>query len=234
MSQSHQEAKAPSHLFPEDLSRSPRTRPIFIGGNLHADTLIEAYSKGIFPWSNRGESIHWWCPDPRCVFIPGNVSISRSLQNRLNRKEYQVSIDQDFETVMRLCSTARGRENETWISEDFIDAYSKLHHMGYAHSFEVRDESNSLVGGLYGVSLGRAFFGESMFSLKPDASKIALLALENFCISHSFHFIDAQVPNEFLIQMGAVLISRDVFLDVLKQTLSFPTIKGSWSDFQTC
>ena len=148
-----------------------------VGGELTPDTLLSAYRRGIFPWYEEPQPVLWWTPDPRSVLFPQDIHISRSLARTLRRGTFQLAVDQHFTRVMRECAVLRGDGLGTWIDEAMIAAYSELHNMGYAHSIEVLDTDGKLLGGLYGVALGRVFFGESMFSKVSDASKIALVAL---------------------------------------------------------
>ena len=202
-----------------------------MGGELNTDTLVSAYSQGIFPWFNRDQPVLWWSPDPRTVLFPNQVRISRSLAKTIRQRRFDVTCDQAFEQVINGCAI-RGidkpldSEAETWITDQMQIAYLELHQNGYAHSIEVwRDQQ--LVGGLYGVVLGKLFFGESMFSLQADASKVALVKLCQWLDSQSFSLIDCQIYNDHLNSMGAIEISRAHFIrhldgiDVNQPTLSF-------------
>jgi len=202
---------------------------VAIGGDLEIPRLLLAYRTGVFPWYNPGEPICWWSPDPRCIFIPGEVRVSKSLRQKLRKSHLHVTVDSCFEEVIRHCASAGNRAEGTWISEEMREAYIRLHHEGYAHSFEVWDSQAELVGGLYGVSIGRAFFGESMFSLVPDASKLALLALEKFSLDNEFLFIDGQLENDYLLQMGARLLSRKLFLETLATSNRYSVPQGKWN-----
>jgi leucyl/phenylalanyl-tRNA--protein transferase len=198
------------------------------GGDLSVESLVTAYSQGIFPWFDQDAPILWWSPDPRLVLFPEKLILSASLKQRIRSGLYKVTIDTDFESVIRLCASVyRERQDGTWITEDMIKAYISLHHAGIAHSFETwyKDE---LVGGLYGVSLGKAFFGESMFYRMRDASKVALCCLVDWAITHEFLFIDAQQSTSHLKSLGAEEIARESFLGLLKEAMKFPTIKGKW------
>ncbi len=199
-----------------------------IGGRLTEDWLLTAYSNGLFPWFNEGEPILWWSPDPRCVFFPDRVHISKSMHRTLNNSELDFRLDTNFDSVIRQCATVyRKDQNGTWISKDMIQAYSRLHEIGMAHSAELyrRDE---LIGGLYGVSIGGVFFGESMFSLKKNASKMALIRLCQWLDNSGFTLFDCQVYSPHLERMGAVEISRADFLNRLSVGLKTPTFKGKW------
>lgn len=201
-----------------------------IGGDLAAARLLEAYKHGIFPWYSEGQPIMWWSPDPRALLFPGKLKISRSLRKLIRQSKFEVSFDQNFLEVVRACSEPREQQAEqgTWITPEMMDAYLKLHELGYAHSVEVWRE-NKLVGGLYGISLGRAFFGESMFSRTSNASKIAFVMLAKQLEKWKFHFIDCQLPSDHLSSMGVESIRRDEFLERLALSLEFDDKKGRWS-----
>jgi len=193
-----------------------------VGGDLSSDRLLAAYSMGIFPWYSDDSPILWWSPDPRLVLMPDDLKVSRSLKQTIRKGIYSVTFDADFEGVMRNCASApRKDEAGTWITEDMIEAYCRLHEEGHAHSVEVWN-CNELAGGLYGVSLGRAFFGESMFSLKSDASKVALVAFVSRLKENGYLFLDCQVKTGHLESMGAREIARKEFLKLLKKALSLP------------
>jgi leucyl/phenylalanyl-tRNA---protein transferase len=199
------------------------------GGDLSVERLVEAYSRGIFPWYSEGEPIMWFSPNPRFVLYPEAFKISRSLAKTIKSKKYRVSIDTCFEKVIQHCSEVpRVGQDGTWITGEMMGAYVQLHKLGIAHSFEVF-EGNHLVGGLYGVSLGSAFFGESMFHLKPDASKVALHCLVNLMLEWGYDFIDAQVPTDHMKNMGAVEVERSVFLKKLEASICNSTRAELWS-----
>ncbi|RME34548.1 MAG: leucyl/phenylalanyl-tRNA--protein transferase [Deltaproteobacteria bacterium] len=195
-----------------------------VGGDLSSERLLLAYSMGIFPWFNEGDPILWWSPDPRCVLFPGEVHVSRSLRKVLRRAGFQVSFDQDFDGVIRACAQVRcERGEETWITAEMIQAYRVLFRLGYAHSVEVWKQGE-LVGGLYGVALGRFFFGESMFSRCSNASKVALV---NLCYSlrqAGYLLIDCQLPNPHLYSLGARDLARSRFLSLLSQAGLRPSV----------
>lgn len=192
-----------------------------IGGDLSPERLRAAYQRGIFPWFNAGEPILWWSPDPRAILLPENLKISRSLRQSLRNRGYSVSFDQAFAEVMRGCAAPRADQEGTWIIEPMHQAYADLHAQGIAHSVEVwRDEQ--LVGGLYGINLGRAFFGESMFSTERDASKVALVHLVQQLAPRGLAFIDCQLPSPHLASLGSMDISRDEFLLHLESALERP------------
>jgi leucyl/phenylalanyl-tRNA--protein transferase len=188
-----------------------------MGGDLSPQRLLHAYSLGIFPWYSDGEPILWWTPDPRCVLVPNQIRVSKSLKKRL-RKPYTVTINRAFAQVMLRCATVDGRVDNTWISQEMHQAYNELHRLGYAHSIEVWLDAE-LIGGLYGLRLGRVFFGESMFSRATDGSKIALTALAVLCSKAGIELIDCQVENPHLMSMGASLLPRLDFERILGENV---------------
>jgi leucyl/phenylalanyl-tRNA--protein transferase len=181
------------------------------GGSLTPEILLKAYRNGIFPWYSQGQPVLWWSPDPRCVLFPEKLKISRSLRKKLNRKPFIIKQDTAFRTVMLSCAEPRKDSDGTWITREMLQAYSHMHELGYAHSIECWQD-NELAGGLYGMSLGDVFFGESMFSKKPDASKVAL---EYLCNSIRPKIIDVQVYSEHMGRMGAEMIPRAKFIEYL-------------------
>ncbi|MEE4660957.1 MAG: leucyl/phenylalanyl-tRNA--protein transferase [Halieaceae bacterium] len=189
-----------------------------VGGDLSLDRLLNAYRRGIFPWYEDPQPILWWSPDPRSVLYPDEIRISRSLTRTLRKNRFRVTTDRAFHRVLAGCAAPRARERGTWITNSMARAYMDLHRQGYAHSVEVWDEQNQLQGGLYGVALGRVFFGESMFSRVSDASKVALLALTREIPRRGFSVIDCQVESEHLNSMGARNIPRVDFEKFLAQT----------------
>lgn len=204
---------------------------VAIGGNLKVKTLINAYSSGLFPWYTEGEPIMWWSPDPRTVLIPDKFRPSHSLRQTLRKKKFRVTLDTAFAEVIHACRTIpRKDQNGTWITEEVEKAYIALHKAGYAHSFETWF-GDELVGGLYGVSLGKAFFGESMFYRMTDASKVAFYYLVQFSLQQGFLFIDAQMKTEHLLSLGAETIPRAEYLRVLETALQWPTLKGKWTKY---
>jgi leucyl/phenylalanyl-tRNA--protein transferase len=199
-----------------------------VGGDLSAERLLEAYRRGIFPWYNDGQPILWWSPDPRMVLFPAELKVSRSLRKRLRRADYSVRCDTCFRAVMEGCAAPRrGQAPGTWITAEMIEAYLRLHELGYAHSVECW-RGEELLGGLYGVALGGAFFGESMFSRAPDASKVALVHLVRQLERWGFRFIDCQVSSAHLASLGAVEIRRNAFLALLEEALRLPDRRGPW------
>jgi leucyl/phenylalanyl-tRNA---protein transferase len=199
-----------------------------IGGDLDEERLLLAYRTGIFPWFSAGDPILWWSPDPRLVLFPREIKVPKRLKRVIKQGMFQVTMDEAFEQVIRSCAQVRRKDDQgTWIVSDMIDAYRRLHASGYAHSVEAwRD--GKLAGGLYGVSLGRCFFGESMFTDVDNASKIAFVRLVDHLNSLSFDMIDCQVRTDHLVRFGAKMISRRFFLGLLKRSLAEPTIRGQW------
>jgi leucyl/phenylalanyl-tRNA--protein transferase len=200
-----------------------------VGGDLCTERLLEAYRLGIFPWYSDNEPILWWSPNPRLVLDLGDFKVSRSLRKTLKKQIFQVTFDRAFGDVIRACATvAREGQPGTWITDEMQEAYERLHDLGYAHSVEAWCDGE-LAGGLYGVSLGKAFFGESMFHRRTDASKIALAALVERLKSWDFHFIDAQMTTEHMLRLGARELPRRVFLKRLVKALKSPSKKGKWA-----
>jgi leucyl/phenylalanyl-tRNA--protein transferase len=200
-----------------------------IGGDLSEKRLLLAYRMGIFPWFSDEEPIMWWSPDPRLVLYPDEIRISKSLKKTIKKDVFQVTMDQAFNRVINECARVRrGKNQGTWIVNDMIKAYCSLHESGFAHSVEAWYEGK-LAGGLYGVSLGRCFFGESMFTQISNASKVAFVKLVKYLKALSFDMIDCQVTTEHLMRFGAREIPRKYFLEQLEKALEYPTKKGEWS-----
>ena len=200
------------YYFPHPRS-ADRQGLLAMGGDLHPFRVLQAYRQGIFPWFEHGNPVLWWSPHPRLVLYPEQFKLTRSLKRSL-KKPWQIQCDLQFEQVIKLCASANGRVGHTWITTSMIDCYLTLHQMGFAHSVEVMLD-DKLVGGLYGISFGAAFFGESMFHLTTDASKVALFALCNIAKQYDIHFIDCQLPNTHLQSLGATLVKRNAFLHEL-------------------
>ena len=202
------------------------------GGRLTTDTALEAYSRGMFPWTGR-HPIPWCSPDPRLVLEPARFTPARSLASALRSDRFAVSFDGAFGDVMRACATVRRtHERGTWITPNMLVVYGRLHAMGYVHSVEVRDAATgALVGGLYGVSLGRAFFGESMFHTVPNASKVALAHLCRALAARDYALIDCQQETPHLASLGGVAIPRQDYLARLAVALARPTLRGSWASW---
>ncbi len=224
----------PVYRLPEELVFPPPDHAeddglLAVGGDLSEERLLLAYASGIFPWYAKGSPVLWWSPNPRLVLIPDELKISRSLGQTLKKNVFTVSMDTAFESVITHCATVQRRNSkDTWITEDMIAAYLRLHNSGYAHSIEAW-EDEKLAGGLYGISLGAAFFGESMFAVKSDASKVSFVRLVQQLQSWHFSLIDCQISTAHLIRFGAREIMRRDFLPLLKRALEQPTRKGKWT-----
>ena len=202
---------------------------VAIGGNLAPDRLIEAYAHGIFPWFNDDrQPALWWSPDPRAVVEPGALHVSRRLARRLRRREFVVTLDTAFEDVVAGCAAPRRQQAETWITPRMRAAYGRLHDDGFAHSVDVWCDGD-LVGGLYGVSIGRMFFGESMFGTATDASKVALATLAQVLHRWRFTLIDCQIMNDHLRSLGVVSMPRRRFLRLVAANNAHPSRRGSWT-----
>lgn len=197
------------------------------GGDLSVTRLLDAYSNGIFPWYEVGQPVLWWSPDPRMVLLPGQMQISRSLARLIRSNKYRVSVDEAFRETVSKCATARRKSNGTWITPDMQYAYGCLHDAGYAHSIEVWSEGH-LVGGLYGVALGKIFFGESMFSTLSNTSKLALAHLLRQLEIWGFKLLDCQVSSAHLQSLGAIEISRAEFLQYLQRHLNIESSPVKW------
>lgn len=199
------------------------------GGSLRPARLLEAYRRGIFPWYSEGEPLLWWTPSPRCVLYPADVYVSRRTRQKLRQRKFAVTADVAFADVMAECAAPRPNRPSTWITPEMLEAYGQLHKMGVAHSVEAWLEER-LVGGVYGLSIGRMFFGESMFSLETDASKIALITLCRQLEAWRFGPLDCQVGNPHLLRMGAVEIERGEFEAQLGQYTGAPAPDKPWLD----
>jgi leucyl/phenylalanyl-tRNA--protein transferase len=193
------------------------------GGDLSPARLLDAYRHGIFPWFSEGDPILWWSPDPRMVLIPAEFKLSNSLRKTLRRGAYELRVDGAFEQVMRACAAPRDGQDGTWIQEEMVRAYCELHRLGYAHSVETWMDGE-LVGGLYGVSIGKMFYGESMFSRRSDASKIALAHLCAQLQHWGFGMIDCQMNTAHLASLGAREIPRKEFLSRLQELINYPPV----------
>lgn len=215
------------YWFPDPTAIPPEERDpdglFAVGGDLHIERLKEAYAQGIFPWSAiTNDELHWYCPMDRFVIFPEEIHISHSMRTLLNKNKYLTTMDEDFDGVIRNCGKLRIHEEGAWLGDDIIKAYTKLHEEGIAHSVEVWDISieggklkRTLVGGLYGVMFNKSFIGESMFSLVPSASKIALIALAQSMAQNGFHMIDCQVETPHLKSMGGRHITYDEYMEIL-------------------
>lgn len=196
---------------------------VAVGGDLATDTLLSAYAQGLFPWFNEDEPIAWWCPDPRCVILPSDYKPSKSLRRQAKNSRWQLTLNHAFDDVIHACSLPRSEglpEGEhTWIHAEMIDAYTELHAAGFAHSIEVWDEQQQLIGGLYGLKIGNIYFGESMFHHATNASKLAFWGLMQLCAQSQVALVDCQLPNAHLMSLGASTLPRDHFLPRLNELI---------------
>ena len=200
-----------------------------IGGDLSPERLLAAYQNGIFPWYNEDDPIIWHAPEERFILLLDELHISKSMRRVLNSNKFTYTVDTNFSFVIQQCAQVeRKNEDGTWITEEMIDAYINLHQIGFAHSVEVWQD-DKIVGGLYGVSLGKCFFAESMFHTATNASKFAIIKLVELLKQKEFHFIDAQVYTKHVETLGAKNISRNDFMQLLHKNIQFPTWKGKWN-----
>lgn len=221
--------KSPVAFPPTELALKEPNGLLAIGGDLSVEWLLHAYQNGIFPWFNEDEPILWWTPDPRSVLITQNFHCPKSLKKTLRKVPYAITFDHAFKEVIRRCAEVeRPDQDGTWITTEIEKAYAQLHESGYAHSVEAWDANDNLVGGLYGVAIGKVFFGESMFALKPDASKIAFATLVEKLQQWQFQLIDTQVETEHLNRFGAELVSRETFESLLKEAVNQPFTPQKW------
>ena len=221
--------KSPPEFPPVNLALKDPDGLLAVGGDLNPEWLTEAYNKGIFPWFNSDEhEILWWCPSERAIIYPGEMHVSRSLRKVLRKKLFSVSFDESFDQVIDNCSIRNEKSEGTWITDRMKIAYKELHSIGIAHSVEVK-LNEKLVGGLYGVSLGKMFFGESMFSRVSNASKIALYFLQERLIDWKFSLIDCQIMNPHLESLGAINMPREHFVDLVEKNSIITTQKGNWT-----
>lgn len=208
-------AADPPDAFPAaDLALDEPEGLLAAGGDLSTPRLLAAYRAGIFPWYEQGQPILWWSPNPRCVLFPADYHVAQRLRRILRNSDLEIRFDSGFPQVMRGCAAPRRSQRGTWITPDMMDAFERLHAEGWAHSVEVWDGAR-LVGGIYGLCIGRVFFGESMFSAAPNASKIGLLALVRHMIETRMDLLDCQVVSPHLLSLGATNIPRGAFLEVL-------------------
>ena len=221
-------------LKPHDFRFPPvdRSSPeglLAVGGDLRPERLLEAYRHGIFPWYNDDQPILWWSPDPRAVLFPEKLHVPRSLKKRLRSNVFTVSLNICFRRVMEQCAGPRAQypEGGTWITGDMLDAYTRLHELGHAHSVETWQDGH-LVGGLYGVAIGGAFFAESMFTKVDDASKVALVRLVRQLQAWDFRLIDCQQPSPHVMRFGAEEIPRSDFMEHLTAAVALPDRRGRW------
>ena len=201
-----------------------------VGGDLNPQRLLKAYQEGIFPWFNPGDPIIWWSPDPRFVLFPDELKVSKSMRPYFNQKKFRLTVDQNFVAVIRACQQQKrkGQIGGTWITEGMINGYTRLFELGYAHSVEVWKEEQ-LVGGLYGIALGKIFFGESMFSTESNASKFGFILLVKKLRELGFNLIDCQQKTKHLESLGGRSIPRTEFLQFLERNANEPNLLGSWS-----
>lgn len=198
------------------------------GGGLGMPRLLDAYARGIFPWFSEGDPVLWWCPDPRMVLAPERIHVSKSLKRRLRRRDYDVSLDRAFADVLRACAAPRRDDGGTWLVPAMMRAYTRLHEAGVAHSVEVWIDGE-LAGGLYGVALGRMFFGESMFTRRTDGSKIAIVALAAQLARWGFPLIDCQMRTAHLASLGATDMPRRQFVQAVDRLVREPRVEGPWT-----
>lgn len=203
---------------------------IAVGGDLSIQRLLLAYAQGIFPWYNEEDPITWCCPEERMILKPGDVRVSKSSRNLLNRGKFEVRIDHDFEQVIYQCQNIpRPGQEGTWLNDELRDQMITLHHAGFAHSFEAY-ENSELVGGLYGISIGRVFCGDSMFSKVSNASKITFIEMCRILEANAFDWIDCQVYNDHLASLGASTTSRDHFLSLMAENREKDSLRGNWGE----
>jgi len=204
------------------------------GGSLDPDWLLASYRRGIFPWFETGQPILWWSPDPRTVLRPDELKVSRSLKKRLRGGGFRLTADHDFAGVISACAQPRRYTDETWITPPMLEAYSRLHELGWAHSFEAWADGK-LAGGLYGIAIGKVFFGESMFARQSDASKVALWHALRFLSLQKFQMIDCQLPSAHLSHLGATSMPRSEFLSQLERLTQGAGTPGVFCDaFAAC
>ncbi|GAB5414418.1 MAG: leucyl/phenylalanyl-tRNA--protein transferase [Congregibacter sp.] len=199
------------------------------GGSLDTATLLAAYRRGLFPWYEAPQPILWWSPDPRSVLFPDEFHLAKSLRKTLRNTPLTLSMDSDFEAVVSACAAPRARQQGTWIDDDMRRAYTDLHRQGWAHSVETRGPDGELLGGLYGVAIGAAFFGESMFSRCSDASKIAFAGLVSFLRERGYALVDCQIESDHMNSLGARNVSRVDFEECLAHTIDKPMPRDPWN-----
>jgi leucyl/phenylalanyl-tRNA--protein transferase len=222
------ERDSPDAFPPVDRALREPDGLLAAGGDLSHSRLIAAYRRGIFPWYSHGQPILWWCPDPRAVLFPEDFRLSRSLAKTLRNKGFETRLDTAFGDVVAACGSAAVRPGGTWLSPEMQLAYISMHSLGYAHSVEAWRDGR-LVGGLYGVAIGRVFFGESMFSLERDASKVAMHRLCEELTVRDFHMIDCQMATPHLLSLGAQLIPRKQFIRQLAEHATRDDLPGLWT-----
>jgi len=218
---------APEAFPPVDAALREPDGLLAAGGDLAPERLLAAYRRGIFPWYDEGQPLLWWSPDPRCVFQPGDLHVSRRLRRELSRSTAELRFNTAFADVIQACAGPRRYQQGTWITDDMISAYRDLHRAGWAHSIEVW-EDDILIGGLYGLVIGRALFGESMFSKRSNASKIALLMLNRMLNDGTLGIVDCQVQSSHLLSLGASVIPRAQFVEMLDELCDPPEAFENW------
>lgn len=217
----------PAETFPDPAQALDSPNGLLaLGGDLSPERLLAAYRRGIFPWYEDGQPIMWWSPDPRAVLLPGELHVSRSLRRTLRSGRYMVSADRDFAGVINACAGTRALQG-TWITTEMRDAYLQLHELGHAHSIETW-LGDQLVGGLYGLAIGRVFFGESMFSTESDASKVALAALMHQLTGRGFGLLDCQIETGHLNSLGSRLMDRAEFVSTVSRLTASPLPESGW------
>ncbi len=213
---------------PTNLAMTNPDGLLAIGGDLTAEWLLAAYSKGVFPWFNEDDPILWWTPNPRSILLIDNLKVSKSLAKLISQQKFKVTFDQQFTAVIENCANINRPDQEgTWIIDSMLSAYKNLHQQGFAHSVEVWLD-DELVGGLYGVAVGKVFFGESMFAKESNASKVALVTLAQKLGDWGFRMIDTQIETSHLNSLGASLISREKFETILKKDIKLPNPPHKW------
>ncbi|PPD35602.1 MAG: leucyl/phenylalanyl-tRNA--protein transferase [Methylomonas sp.] len=218
----------PQQHFPELIKALDEPNGLLaLGGCLSVQRLLNAYRHGVFPWFNPGEPILWWSPDPRLVLFPEQLLISRSLHKTLRKNQFEIRFDSAFEQVIDACAAPRTYSSGTWITDKMRNAYVELHRLGIAHSVETWHD-HELVGGLYGIAIGKVFFGESMFHRKTDASKVAFAHLVNHLLAWDYQLIDCQVSSEHLLSLGATEIPRSQFANLLDQFCDQAVSSSAW------
>ena len=220
---------SPTPVFPSPEDADPDGL-LAVGGDLSPERLLAAYENGIFPWYNEYSPILWWSPTPRLILEPKDLHISKSLRRLINKNPFEITLDRDFSGVIHACAYTRRPDGlGTWLVPEMIRAYIKLHRLGFAHSIEAWQD-DKLVGGMYGLSLGRAFFGESMFYRVSGASKLAIVYLVRALHTWGFDFLDCQQTTRHMLQFGAREVCREVFLRLLEKSLAYPTCQGAWTE----
>jgi len=212
---------------PVELALDEPNGLLAVGGDLSPERLIKAYGLGIFPWFNHDQPILWWSPNPRAILLPDQLHVSRSLHKAIRRGDYKITLDKAFAEVMQACAAPRLQQADTWITPEMHAAYLRLHEMGVAHSVEAWLD-DKLVGGLYGLAIGQAFFGESMFSRASNASKVAFVYLTRQLQIWQFKLIDCQVSSEHLKSLGAMDVERTQFIQLLQQAIQQPDKNQKW------